>query len=330
MAYASSPSAALPRPRVVWLGAAGTQTAFGLLTTIRRTWGSDVYIVAADINPRWLIPASTIADAYVQVPRADDEAFPDFLVDALTRHEVDTYIPIIDSEIVVAAALRAAGRLPREVLTLAPSAEVTVRCLDKLEMARWLDAEGFPSPETRLPAHAEWSSEGLVVKPRCGVGSVGVRVLTTPSELALLRDDESVVVQERCASPELTIDAFRTRGTGTGRAVCRQRIEVKAGVSTKARVFYDRELETLAMALGARLELTGAFCFQVMRSKDTESWMITDVNPRPGAGTTMSAAVGFDVLTATLADAWGLPEAPQLEVPAEDRYVARQYADYVL
>lgn len=330
MAHMSPSLAALPRPRVLWLGAAGTQTAFGLLTSIRRTWGSDVFIVAADINPRRLIPASTIADAYVQVPRADDDSFPDFLVEALVRHSVDTYIPIMDTEIVVAATLRAAGRLPSHVLTLAPSAEVTTRCLDKLEMARWLDAEGFPSPRTSLPALAEWSSDGLVVKPRRGVGSVGVRILTTPSDLAALRDDESVVVQERCAAPELTIDAFRSRRTGTGQAVCRERIEVKAGVSTKARVFYDRELEALAMSLGTRLGLTGAFCFQVMRANGTERWMITDVNPRPGAGTTMSAAVGFDVLTATLADAWDLADGQPLEVPSEDRYVARQYAEYVL
>ena len=83
----------------------------------------------------------------------------------------------------------------------------------------------------------------------------------------------------------------RGRAGGPVQAVCRERLEVKAGVCTKARVFTDPQIGDLAERLGAGLGLEGAFCFQVMRDA-ARGWVVTDVNARHGAGSRMSAAVG--------------------------------------
>jgi carbamoyl-phosphate synthase large subunit len=321
----------LDRPRVLWIGAAGTATAFGLLRSARDAWGQAVRVVAADTNPRRLVAAAALADEFEQVPPVAAESFADHLVDTLARHGTDTYAPILDAEIVVAARLREEGRLPAGLVTLAPSAEVAGLCLDKLEMAQWLEREGLPSPPTAPAADARWDPAGVVVKPRTGFGSTGVAVVDHEDDLtrALERAGGDAIVQRRCEGPEVTVDAFRG-GDGRSRAVCRERVEVKAGVSTKARVFDDPEIEQLARALAEGLDLRGASCFQLMRAPGGGRWEVTDVNPRPGAGTRLSAALGVDVLAATLADAWGLDPSPFLPPLAGEGWVVRAYRELVV
>ncbi len=312
----------------LFVGAAGTGTAYGLCWSARQHFGDRIRIVVADTNPRHLVAASALSDAFEQLPPVASGEFPAALGAALRRHRVDTYQPILDEEIVLAAEMARDGRIPASVSVLAPSPEVAALCFDKFETARRLRAAGLPSPDTDLIADVAWREEGLVVKPRFGRGSLGVDFLKTVADLNAVRMRSELVAQEKCAPPELTIDTFRSRRGNLFRAICRERIEVKAGVCTKARVFEDEELSSMARHLCDALGLTGTICFQVMRRSDG-SWAITDVNPRPGAGTRMSAAAGVDVLLAALLDAWGDDPLPAIPRLTGERFVVRSFHENV-
>jgi predicted ATP-grasp superfamily ATP-dependent carboligase len=138
---------------------------------------------------------------------------------------------------------------------------------------------------------------------------------------------DAFVVQACCVAPEVTIDAFAGRDCFA--AVCRERLEVRAGVATKARVFADAVLTDLAREVARATGLTGAFCFQVMRDPATGGWRVTDVNPRPGGATRMSVAAGVDIHSAMLAEAWGEDPRPFLPVLTGDRWVTRGYVERV-
>jgi carbamoylphosphate synthase large subunit len=310
---------------VVWVGAAGSGNGFGVLAAARERYGDRVVLVSADTNPAHLCAGAAIADEHVQAPAATEPDFGPWLAGELERVGATVYVPIVDPEIRVAADLAERGGLPAGVQTLAPTRAAAARCFDKLALARWLESEGLPAPLTVPAAEARWRDGGLVAKPRAGWGSTGVRVLERPDQLAgLARDD---VVQERCERPEVTIDAYRL-DDGTVPALCRERIEVKAGVCVKARVFADAELSALAGAIGERLPLRGAFCFQVMRRGG--GWAVTDVNPRVGSGSRMSSAVGFDLPGAVVCGALGDDPRPLLRPPAGERWVVRQWREIVL
>ncbi len=318
-----------PRRRL-WLGAAGTAVAFGVLRSARELWGDDVFIVAADTNPSNRVVLSVLADAYEQVPPVDSEEFPAALIAGLVRHGIDTYMPILDGEIAIAARLRGTGQLPAGVAALAPSNSTVSCCNDKLATAEWLLGRGLPSPPTAVPSKVGPWAEGVVIKPRAGWGSHGVATFEDVTNLDLSRyPDEVFVAQRRCRPPELTLDNFRGRQGGR-RVVCRERLEVKAGVCTKARLFDDRELADLGLAVGDGLDLEGTYCIQVMRSPAGEGWEVIDINPRPGAGTRMSSVVGVDLLAATLADAWRMDCRAFLPSLNREFFVARQYDEYVL
>ena len=315
--------------RTVWLGAAGTGTAFSILVAAQQRWGGRLRVIAADTNPAYLVAATALAQNFEQVPLVADERFADHLLEAFSRHNVDTYVPILDEEIVRAAELREAKELPASIVTLAPSVDGARICLDKLASFAWLLSHRIPTPTTVAVSQASWSPQGRLLKPQYGRGSVGVRVLRHESELAeVAACNQPFVVQELCRHPEITIDAFRSRNRRLFRAVCRERLEVKSGVCTKARVFEDDTLASFAQVIGDGLDLVGTFCVQLMRSWSDDRWLVTDINPRPGAGTAMSTAVGVDFLSATLADAWGLDVRQMLPELTREHFVVRQYTEY--
>ena len=310
---------------VVWVGAAGSGNGFGVLAAARERYGDRVARVSADTNPPHLGAGAAVADEHVQAPAATAPGFGAWLAGELARTGATVYVPIVDPEIRVAAELAERGELPAGLRALTPSCVAAARCFDKLALARWLESEGLPAPATVPAAEARWRDGGLVAKPRGGWGSTGVRVLERPDQLAGLAPDD--VVQERCEQPEVTIDAYRL-DDGAVAALCRERIEVKAGVCVKARVFADAELSALAAAIGERLPLRGAFCFQVMR-RDS-GWAVTDVNPRVGSGSRMSSAVGFDLPGAVVCGALGDDPRPLLRTPDGERWVVRQWREIEL
>jgi hypothetical protein len=313
----------------IWFSTAGTGTSYGILLSARERWGRSFRAITADMAPRHLVAAAPLADEHVIVPAISDPSFGERLLDGLARTGADTYVPIFDAEISLVAALIAEGRWPAGVTALVPEPAAARLCLDKLEGAAWLAAQGLGTPATWAIAGAEWR-EGLVAKPRCGIGSAGFQPLGSRDELSRLRRERpDLIVQERLAPPEITVDAFRARGGGFFRAVCRERLEVKSGVCTKARLYTDEPLVELTRAVAERLPLVGSFCLQAMRHPATQDWMITDINARPGAGTRLSRAVGLDFQCATLADAWGEDARAMLPPLEGERWVVRAYTEIV-
>jgi len=311
----------LPAHTCVLAGAAGTATAYGVLRSLRARWGDAIRLVAADINPPHLVSAAAVADAIHQVPLAASADFEARILELIEGERVTVWWPVLDEEIVIAAGLRERGALG-DVAVIAPRRATAQLCLDKLAVAQRLTALELPTPATWPLDEAPWEPAGIVVKPRSGFGSRGVRFAERPEELEAIRRtaEPGLVAQPRLQGEEFTIDALRTRG-GATRAVVRERIETKAGVSTKARVFEDAAITALAGRLADGLELVGPFCFQ------TIAGAITDVNPRPGGGTRMTVAAGVDLHCAALADLWG--ETIDLPPLVRERFVVRHWEEDV-
>ena len=321
----------LPVPHkthTVLIGSAGTGTGFAVACSIRRHWSHAVRIVAMDTNPRHLVTASLLAEAFESVPSSADPAFPGVLCELIERHSIDTYMPLIDEEIALASKLRVRGDLPTSLALLAPSAEHAGICLDKWHAATWMTRNDVPTPLTELASNP-FHDEKYILKPRRGFGSKGVRIISLHELTQIPRDDlDNYVVQKICSYPEVTADCFFDPQRGFFRIACRERIETKSGVCTKARVFYDEVLAAIGERLAKGLMLHGSFCFQAMRSN--EQWLVTDINARPGAGTALCAAIGLDFCAAALAFAWGIDARSCLPNIEGETFITRQYAEFVM
>jgi carbamoylphosphate synthase large subunit len=314
--------------RCVLLGSAGTGTAFGAACALRRVWSQSVRIIAMDINPRHLVTTSLLADAFEQVPLSANPDFPATLSEIIRRHHIDTYLPLLPDEILLAAKLRSDAAIPKDLALMAPHVSASAACADKEKLSHIFLKRGIPVPKT-APASQPFAADEFFLKRKNGTGSRGAaKIKSTDLNSALEGQPDLWIVQEICSGPEVTIDAFVDPKTGFSHSICRERIEIKSGVSTKSRLFSDAALNDLAHRIAECLELSGSFCFQVMRN--SSGWAVTDVNPRPGAATAMCAAAGSDFFAASFALQWAEDYKRFLQPLETECFVTRQYTEFLM
>jgi carbamoyl-phosphate synthase large subunit len=274
----------------VLVTSAGTSTAIGLIKSLQQS--SDVEIFTADINDFVMLPLGAFEVAqHCVVPLATDaDNYIAAISAAVALYKIDFVFPIHDEEIRVISQARSNGSIAVGAPNL--SSEMVLACTDKLNMGRRCLENGIESPAT---FNAQQFSEApfypVFVKPRYGVGSRGASVIEQEEQVARLDSEIDFVFQEVCERPEVTVDVLSTEFGHV--AVSRERLEVKAGVSTKARVWYSPELAEIAGKIAAAFSLVGLFCFQVM--KRDGRWFVTDINPRCGGATAMTVAAGINL-----------------------------------
>jgi hypothetical protein len=174
--------------------------------------------------------------------------------------------------------------------------------------------KGFISPEKEY-----------YVKNIIGFGSRGA--YKTLGETLDFTDSEKII-QEICKPPEITVDALIHNKRIF--LICRERIEIKSGVSTKVRVFYDETIYKIVEKIALSIELPVVSCIQFMKD-EKNIWTLTDFNLRSGAGTAMSAIVGFQCIHAALAVWLNTGENIELllQYPVKDKYVVRTYQEII-
>lgn len=310
-------------PQRVLVTGAGTGTAFGIVTRLRATWGEEVEIVTADVNPAHLVTASVLADHHVEVPPCTDAAFGPFLLKIIETHQIGTYIPLLNPELRQAQAL--SPMLPSCDIWSSPEAALLVG--SKKAAADWLSGLGVNVPPSLDNTDID-PNEFYFAKPDDGSGSHGARRIAGCAVQKL--DLSEYVVQPVCTGPEITVDSFFDVAAGRARAIARQRIEVKSGVSTKALVYEDTTLSEIAERIGEGLQQRGTICFQVMQLNG--DYVVTDLNFRPGGGTALTSATGIDLISAAFACRWGEDYEAFLDakLPPQGLFVTRQYTEFVM
>ena len=93
---------------------------------------------------------------------------------------------------------------------LGPPADVMARCYDKYEAHRIATSNGVDSPATALASEAGAIPMPLVLKPRRGSDSIGVRLLKKGPIPARLRTDH-YIAQQYVRGTELTVAVCRDR-----------------------------------------------------------------------------------------------------------------------
>lgn len=312
----------------IMVGAVGTGTAFGIITRLRMIWGDSIQLIGTDINPEHLVTSSIFLDEFYQVSKSETSGYAKEISKLIIEKEIDTYIPILNAEIVIAGDLSASSSHPNSTFW---SSDKYAKCTNKRFANDLLKESGIPIPYTLtevgdISRYDEW-----FIKPINGYGSYATRRISS-SELNVLGNDliSNMLIQEICDQPEVTVDSFYDYRNHFGRAYCRERIEVKSGVCTKARLFSNTVLSDIANKIGRTIQQIGAITFQVMKRGD--SWVVTDLNLRTGAGTSMTCSAGFDVINATYAARKNLDYEEYIpELPIGGSIViTRQYTDFVM
>lgn len=162
-------------------------------------------------------------------------------------------------------------------------------------------------------------------KPRTGVGSFGAGIMKGTDILNF--DESDLLIEEICTKPEVTLECFNY--SGKIYSVARERLDTKSGVCTKARVYHDASLESVAQKFAESIKLPYIFNLQFMTNSRGEK-VITDVNLRTAGGMSLSYAAGWDEVEALGKIMLGADDVVStVNVPIIEQYVMRAYTDIV-
>ena len=272
-------------------------------------WASGLYLVAAD--RRRIVEPGLSAD------------FVDALLATCIADEIDVLFSTVDVELPALAGRRSEFEAAGTVLA-APSLATLTVCLDKFLLAERCEG-ALRVPTTRLLTDEgvsfDWDFP-VIVKPRRGAGSRGVRVVPDRAGLEAIVRDESLIIQAFLPGDEYSVDVFADAAGDVIAAVPRTRTRVDSGVSIAGQTVKDEHLESTAAAVARAIGLSGVANVQLRRDVDGHPALL-EVNPRfPGAmPLTIAAGVDMPVLALQLALGHDLPASVDFVEIANVRFL---------
>ena len=290
-------------PRVLLTGAGGAAA----VSFIKATRGEGVVLHAADMDALaaglYLVPESQRH----LVPAAADPGFVLHLLGLCRRHAIDVLVPTVDSELLSVA--RASDDFAAAGVRLLLASEATLAlCLDKLAL---LDACEAVVPVGRHGAldaafdPRDWEFP-LIVKPRAGSGSRGIKKFASRERLETLPRNAHLLVQEFLPGDEYSVDVL---ASGDGRivaAVPRERLKVDSGVAVTARTLHDPLLEEYACRVAVHIGLRYAANIQFRRNAAGVPTLL-EVNARFPGTMPLTVQSGVNMPLLALRDVLGQP-----------------------
>lgn len=250
------------------------------------------------------------------VPRIDDPAYIPRLLEIAESEEVGLVLSLFDIDLPVMAAARDRFRaIGAEVAISDP--EVIEIANDKWRMFRFLTEHGVPTPQTWLdPAEAAAAvAQGaarfpLFVKPRWGMGSMGVARVETPealmqaheralreveqSYLAMMSPGElarSVLIQEFVGGIEYGADVFNDLSGAHLATAVKRKISSRPDGADFAVTVDAPEVAALCARLAGLLRHRGNLDVDVIQPEEGPPQVI-ELNARFGGGYPFSHLAG--------------------------------------
>lgn len=285
-----------------------------LLKNFKKSMDEDDRIVAADLSN--LAPALYVADAHYLVPRIDDPAYLDTILDICRKEKINAVTTLIDPEIELLAKNR--DRFEKiGVEVLAPYAETAGLCFDKFKLFQYLAAHGIPTPDTwgdYASAMAAVESGHLAfpvfVKPRTGSGSVGAqRVQSADALKALCEADPSLIIQRLMDGVDLDADVYiDTISHKAVSAFSKRKLETKIGGASKTISFKDEKLFAFIREITELLKFNGPVDMDFFYQNET--YYLSEINPRFGGAYLHAYGAGVDFVKLIKNNLEGIENTP--------------------
>ena len=307
-------------PRVLVTGAGGPSG----ISFLRALEDTPLELRAGDIDPfaagLYLVDATRRAI----LPRGDDPRFTDDLLARCRREQIDVLVPTVDSELLPLARRRAEFDDAGVTLVLASEATLAV-CLDKWALAERCHGRVRGPATVVVDGAFEPVAVALpvIVKPRSGSGSRGIRLVERRSELEALERDGTLLVQEHLPGPEYSLDVLARADGHVAAVVPRERLKVDSGIAVTGRTLRDAALDRFAREVAEAIELTSVANVQVKLAADDEPALL-EVNARFPGTMPLTVAAGVDMPRLAVMEALGEP-IPDGPLPFEELAMVRYF-----
>ena len=207
----------------------------------------------------------------------------------------------------------------RGVTVIGSSYELCERALNKIEMYRWLSANGYKCAKSYTDKNKFYqdAEAGLIgypvfVKPICGSASIAVSKVYNKETIELLfANNENLMIQEYLDGQEIGADVYVDMISGeTASIFTKRKIVMRAGETDKAVSFKDDRLFALIEKFVADSGWSGQIDIDIFDVRG--EYYISEVNPRFGGGYPHAYECGCDHMTMILNNLNGKPNVKSI------------------
>ena len=261
--------------------------------------------------------ALTLADKYELCPPIYDEKYIDFILNFCLKNNVDAIISLFDIDLPVLAKNKNLFDEQGIILLISEFSFVEI-CNDKWLTYKFLVDNGFKTPKTYLSLNnakdaikAEELNYPLIVKPRWGMGSLGVNMADDEEELDFYYKktaktiqnsylkyesqvdlNNAVVIQEKLGGEEYGLDVHNSLKGEYIATVPKKKIAMRAGETDIAKVLLDDQLIAFGKMLSSRTRHIGNLDVDIFKVSD--DIYILEMNARFGGQYPFSHLAGVN------------------------------------
>lgn len=135
----------------------------------------------------------------------------------------------------------------------------------------------------------------LFLKPRAGSGSKGAHKIKSSEDLDFYyRMIDNPIIQEFLPGKEYTVDCLADNDGKLLTTICRQRIEIKDGITAKGKIVKNSEIEDIAKKISKQLKFSGPFFFQIKEDAKKQPKLI-EINARMAGTMSLSSHSGVNI-----------------------------------
>lgn len=275
-------------------------------------------------NSTSLSPAFLKADHYVVTPLIYSKEYIPFLLDYCKNNKISALISLFDADLPVLAKNREKfSEIGTRVLV--SSERVISICNDKWNAFQYMSANGFVVPQTFLStenAKAAISAQKIIypvfVKPRWGMGSIGIYQANSAIELEVLFQKvkekisttylcyeskqsiaEDVIIQEMINGQEYGLDIINDLDGNYQNTIVKRKLAMRAGETDSAETVEDVRLLEVGKCISEHLKHIGNLDVDIIVQNGKP--YILEMNARFGGGYPFSHAAGVNLPAAIIA-----------------------------
>ncbi|WP_412775782.1 ATP-grasp domain-containing protein [Thalassospira lucentensis] len=267
-------------------------------------------------------PGQFVFDQVDLAPSASDVSYIDWIYDYVKAHSIDLFIPTSEAEISIVS--RSLSRLQVVTKVLVNDPDLVSICLDKHKTLQHLAERGVPVPAHGVVGCDEPDEFPLIVKPRNGQGSRGLRKVNSLDDL---RSSPTGFVWQKMLLPDQEEYTCAVYANAHQEMQC---IQIKrtliGGYTGKGVVCKNLDILQYVKKISDVLQVNG--CVNVQLRMTEAGPLLFEINPRLSSTLVFRDKLGFTDLRWWICDFLGLAKLPYLEPPAGTK-IYRGNAEYI-
>ena len=266
---------------------AGGPTAHGAIKSLRDI-NFNGKIVSVDSNP--LSAGFYLSDSYHIIPKAFESDYVEKLLQIVKDENIDLILPTSSNDIITISKNK---HLFNCQLFMSDYEAIDI-CSDKLKFYEKCK-DKFPLPKTSMDY--DDIEYPLFAKPKeHSAGSRGISLCKTIHNVNCLNSSKyKYIYQEYLPGMEYTIDVLCDMDSNPMVIVPRERLQTKAGISSKGRIVRNDFIEKSCFDICKFLNLKGPLCLQMKEDVNGKPKFV-EINPRLGGSSYFATLAGVNFL----------------------------------